>query len=138
TDTDGDSVVDTGPLPQGSATSVIARIFAPAIAQVGDWNTATVNITSSLDILKTKTIELSTGIPADFVRIFQDEANGAMSFMTVQSSGASTWKATADQHFGSDVAVIPLANNHYFYTWSRRYYTGSTWMQDIEYAIFDR
>src|SRR5690606_20895067 len=55
-----------------------------------------------------------------------------------QPSGASTWKATADQHFGHDVAVTQLGNNDYFYTWSRRYYTGSTWMEDIEYAIFNR
>src|SRR5215213_8610192 len=74
TDTDGSGLIDTGALPQGTSTTVIARVTSPNGAQTGDHNMATISITSSLNPAKTRTIHLATSIPANFVNVFQDEA----------------------------------------------------------------
>ena len=138
TDTDGDGLIDTSPLPQGTSTTVMARVSTPNGAQVGANNMATVTITSSLNASKTKTIYLFTNIPANFASVFQDEANGAMSFMTVDPYGTSTSKATADRYFGNDIAVTKITNNNYFYIWYKHYFDGNTAWGDIEYALLGR
>jgi hypothetical protein len=135
TDTDTDTVIDTGPIAQGSSKDIIAKFTTPGSAQVGDNNAATITATSSLNIAKSKTSNLSMAIPAGFVNIFEDDINGAMSFMTAKAAGTNTYKATTDNYYGYDIAVTKLANNNYLYTWSKTYYTGSYYVNDIEYAI---
>jgi hypothetical protein len=142
TDTDGDSLIDTGSIPVGVSKTLIARITTPHGAQVGDNNTATVTIVSSLDSSKEKSIDLLTSIPANFINVFQDEADGAMSFMKVNSSGTSTLKATTDNYFGSNVAVTKLTNGNYLYAWDREYsneaYELDPWVKDIEFTVLGR
>src|SRR5690606_9875909 len=74
TDTNADTVIDTGPIPQGSSVDIIARINVPGDAQVGSNNPATITATSSLDVTKSKTTSLSLTVPARFVNVFVDEA----------------------------------------------------------------
>ena len=135
TDRDGDNLIDTNSLPQGQSITLIARVATPNGAQIGDENRATVTFTSSLNPSKTKTIELFTSIPANFANVFQDEANGAMSFMTIDSHGESIAKATADNHFGYETAVSKMPNDNYVYVWNKGYNNGNRWVDDIEYAI---
>ena len=74
-------------------------------------------------------------IPAAFAHVFQDDADGALSFMTVNSAGATTHKATTDYYFGYDIATARLADGNYFYTWRKGHSSGSNWVRDIEYAL---
>ncbi|MCI0608996.1 MAG: hypothetical protein L0Z71_08045, partial [Anaerolineae bacterium] len=135
TDTDADSVIDTGPVPQGTSTNVIARFSTPGGSQIGDDNTGTITVTSSLDVSKTKTIYLFMSIPAGFASVFQDQADGAMSFMTVNSAGASTHIATADGYSGFNVAVAKLSNENYMYVWNRGNFNGGQVVIDIAYTV---
>src|SRR4029078_9291153 len=58
TDTDADTVIDTGSIPQGTSTTVVARFSTPEGTQIGDDNTGVVNVTSSLNLSSLKTVYL--------------------------------------------------------------------------------
>ena len=135
TDTDADTVIDTGPIPQGTSVNIIARFSSPGGAQIGDDNTGTITVTSSLDVSKTRTIYLFMSIAAGFASVFQDQADGAMSFMTVNSAGTGAYQATADNHFGYNVATTQLTNGSYLYAWNKNYFNGSYNVTDLEYAL---
>ena len=135
TDTDTDGTVDTGPVLQGQAANVIARFATPGGAQIGDGNTASVTVTSSLDIAVAKTATLYMSVPPGFVNVFEDGANAAMSFMRVDENTSGIYKTTPDNYFGDDMAVARLANGNYLYAWDNTYYNGTAWVSDIEYVI---
>jgi hypothetical protein len=138
TDTDADGMVDTGPILQGTSTSVIAKFSTPVGAQIGDDNTGVMNIISSLDLSKTKTIYLDMNIPAGFANVFQDNADGSMSFLTGDSNKTSLAKTTPDNYFGYDVAIAGLTNGNYIYAWSKfSSNAGNAW-RDIEYVLINR
>jgi hypothetical protein len=138
TDTDTDGVIDTGPLPQGTSTTVIARFSTPGGAQVGDNTTAVLYVTSSLNLSKTRTIVLRVSVPAGFANVFQDNADGSMSFMTVDSNQTNLSKVTTDNYFGYFPAVVSLPNGNYLYAWSKGSFNASNVWRDVEYVVLDR
>ena len=138
TDTDADGVVDTGSIPQGMSTNVVARFSAPGGAQIGDNNTGVMEVISSLDLSKTKTIYLDMSVPAGFANVFQDNADGSMSFMTGDSNQTSLAKATADNYFGRSVSVTNLTGGNYLYAWSKFSSSVSNAWRDIEYVLLNR
>jgi hypothetical protein len=117
TDTNGDAVIDTGPIPQGGFVIIVAKFSAPGGAGVGDTNSADITATSSLNPAKSKTATISMAIPPLFAQVFSDAADGAMSFLFAGPNGLSTGKATNDKYYGADIATIELPNGNYFYTW---------------------
>jgi len=135
TDTDADGVIDTGPLPQGTSTTVIARFSTPGGAQIGDNTTAVMIVKSSLNTFKTQTLVLQVSVPAEFANVFQDNTDGAMSFMTVSSLGTGTYKASVDNYFGDDVSVTKLISGNYLYAWVKYSFNASNSWTDIEYAL---
>ena len=138
TDTDADGVIDTGPLPQGTSTTVIARFSTPGGAQIGDNTTAVLTVTSSLNLSKTRTIVLRVSVPAGFASVFQDNADGSMSFTTVDSNQTRLSKVTTDNYFGYSIAVTNLANGNYLYAWNKYSSNGSNAWRDIEYVFLNR
>jgi len=138
TDTDADTVIDTGPLPQGTSTIVIARFNTPGGAQIGDHNTGVMKVKSSLNLSKTQMLVLDVSVPAGFTNVFQDNADGSMSFMTVGSRRANLSKVTVDNYVGYFPVVISLTNGNYLYAWSKTYSNANNVWRDIEYVVLDR
>lgn len=138
TDTDGDTVVDTGPLDAGTTVSIVAQFTAPPTVQTGDTNAAMLTAASSLDDSKTKIANLSLTIPAGFANVYMDQDDGDMRFMTADINGANTSWVTNDSRYGYNLAMERLANGQYFYAWSNSYFNGQTSVNDVEYAIVDR
>jgi hypothetical protein len=137
TDTDVDGAIDTGPLPQGTSSAVIARFSTPGGAQIGDNTTAVMTVTSSLNLSKTRTIVLNVSVPAGFANVFQDNTDGSMSFMTVGPRQTNLSKITTDNYVGYFPAVVSLSNGNYLYAWSKRYSNASNVWNDIEYVVLD-
>jgi hypothetical protein len=135
-DTDGDSLVDTGPIAAGSSTKIIARYTAPAQAVEGDDNSAHIQLTSSLDNLTTASVHLGMSVSSGFATVFQDEYNFAMSFLTASKAGTTLRKVTADGYGGDAPAVARLGNGTYLYAWDKFHMnsTGRRW-NDMEYAV---
>jgi len=136
TDTDGDTTIDTGPIAQGATHSFMAKIIVPGAALTGDTSLTNITATSSVNIGVTKTIGLSLTVPAKFVGVFEDQDNGAMSFMTASPSAINNYKATANFYDGSEVATAQTATGSYLYAWNKNRILGSDInIYEIEYAI---
>jgi hypothetical protein len=138
TDTDGDTAIDTGLVAQGMSVTVIARFSAPGGAHVGSSGDFNIVATSSLNVSKTQIVDLSMSIPAGFASVFDDDGDGAMGFLTAHPNGTSTYQATPDNYYGSDIAMTKLATGSYLYAWRRPYDNGATRGREIEYALLDR
>ena len=142
TDTDGDTKVDTGPVPQSASVTIIVKITTPISAVVGNANLATLTATSSLDTGKSKTSTMQNSVPAPFAQIYRDDANGAMSIQLVYPDAQTLKTVTPDEYFGygNEMSVAVAPNGNYVYVWSKGRCLDigcSTDTYEIEYAILD-
>lgn len=119
TDTNGDGIVDTGPIAQGATKIIIVKIWTGATAQVGNTNTATLTARSTRDSSVQKTATTRITVPAPFAQVYRDNADNAMSMMLVKPQAQAVRKATSDWHWGNDVAVAELPNHNLIYVWSK-------------------
>jgi hypothetical protein len=135
TDTDGDNLVDTGPIAAGSSTRIIARYQTPIHAKEGDDNSAHIQLTSSLNTSIKVSFNLEMTVPGAFVAGFQDEADGAMSFLKAAPENTTLQKVTADGYRGNHPAVARLRNGNYLYAWDVDYRNAQKSWRNIQYAI---
>jgi len=70
TDTNGDSIPDTGSIPQGSGGSISVKIHTPATAIVGDENEAEVIFTSTVAPTVNGIILIKTALPYPFAQSY--------------------------------------------------------------------
>ena len=137
TDTDSDGMVDTGPLAQGATFTVTAKINVPGSAVIGNSNTATVTVRSSLDPTKQRTTTMQLAVPTHFAQVYRDDANGAMSLYLVQPNNQNLKKVTADGYYGYNLAVAEMPSS-FVYAWYKIRSLGSVYVGEIEYTILDR
>jgi hypothetical protein len=119
TDTDGDGVVDTGPVPQGQTKTIVVKVWSSPGTLVGYHNTAAVTARSSLDPSKHKTATSRIAVPTSFAQVYRDDADGAMSMMLVKPQAQAVRKTTPDWYWGSNVAVAELPNHNQLFLWSK-------------------
>jgi len=140
-DTDGDGTVDTGSVAQGSTVTITVKVQTPAVVNVGDYNSATITVRSSLNTGKNKTITLRTAVPAPFAQVYQDDADGAMSLYLVKPSGQVAKKVTPDKYYADGMAVAEAPNGNFVYVWSKWRCLNrerSVYGKEIEYVLLDR
>lgn len=140
TDTDGDGVVDTGPVLQGHTKTIGIKVWTSPGTQVGFHNTTTVTARSSLDPARHKTATSRIAVPAAFAQVYRDDADGAMSMMLVKPQAQAVRQATADWRWGYDVAVAELPNRNLIYVWSKSRCVNSNctrYTSEIEYTILN-
>lgn len=118
-DTNGNGIVDTGPLAQGATKTVVIKVWSGAAALVGATNTATLTVRSSLDSSVQRTATTRIAVPAPFVQVFQDVADGAMSMKLVKPQAQAVRTVTSDQYWGRNVTVAELPNHNLIYLWSK-------------------
>ncbi|MEM2891010.1 MAG: PQQ-binding-like beta-propeller repeat protein, partial [Thermoplasmata archaeon] len=63
TDTDGDGIVDTGPLATSETKTLIARMTIPLDADIGDEETSILTFSSSNDLAVTKSALITATVP---------------------------------------------------------------------------
>lgn len=137
TDTDGDGILDTGPVPQAGSTTVVAKVKTPSAAQVGDDNSAMLTATSSLDDTKSKTATLQSAVPTNFAQVYRDKADGAMSFYLVTPEKQTLNKPSGDSYYGYEMAVAEMPG--FAYLWNRYFYfsQNNVYTSDIEFTLLD-
>lgn len=140
TDTDGDGMLDTGPVAQGSTAALVVKVWTSPAAQAGDNDTAALTARSSLNPAKQKTATLRTAVPSSFVQVYRDNADGAMTMSLIRPEAQIDRKATPDRHYGSDMAVAEMANHNLIYAWSKFRCLDSSCsvgVSEIEYTVLD-
>jgi hypothetical protein len=126
-DTDRDGTVDTDGVAQRAKVTVVTYITTPSAVELGDTNTVTIVVRSSIDTHVSKTASLKTSIPAPFAQVFTDNADRAMSLYLAQPSGQNVKKVTSDRYYGADMAVARMPDG-FAYVWS---------VGEIEYTLLD-
>jgi hypothetical protein len=135
-DTDSDGTADSGSIAQGSSKTIFARVETPAFANVGDGSETDIEVCSSLDVAKCKTVNLRAAIPTPFAQVYRDDADGAMSLELVQPDGQTRVKTTPDWHWGYQMAVAEMPNS-FAYVWYKSRSAGSFWVGELEYTLRD-
>ncbi|NTU54702.1 MAG: hypothetical protein HGA79_00450 [Anaerolineales bacterium] len=135
TDTDADTVIDTGPLPEGSSTTICIGFTPPAGSNVGDTNYAWITVTSSLDSARSKQPSFRMAIPTSFAHVFEDYTNAAMAFRVNQPESTLTNYVTDDFYFANGPATIGLPDGRYLYAWRKPDGNFSDAHSDIEFTF---
>ena len=139
TDTDADGTIDSGPLAQGASKEILVRVSAPAGLALGAHNKTYVDITSSLNTGKTKTITIESTVPAAFAQTYIDstdqtlktDLNWTPTQLEVDISG-DAWNAYYP-------AVIETPEHNFVQVWSDYDWNGANtngWV--LRYAVIDR
>ncbi len=118
-DTNADTVIDTGPVPEGASTTICVSFTTPAGAVVADGNSASMIVASSLDPIKTRDVSMKMVISAPFVQVLEDYENAANAFQINGPAGPSTSYVTDDFYFANGLATMRLPDGRYIYAWRK-------------------
>ena len=139
-DTDGDGMVDTGALAQGQSRTVFVEIRTPGGASVGQRNAADIQIRSSRDVAKKKTVSLVTSVPTNFLQAFQDGVGSAMRLSLQRPEAQAERQVFASSYGHYSPSIAEMHDHNVVYAWR----TGrcldsicSRYGYEIEYAILD-
>lgn len=139
TDTDGDTYVDTGSVPQGQARQVYARVAAPAGLALGDENTAFITVSSSLNPYKAKQVQVESTVPAPFTQVYVDQNdNGTMRLDQNWPGAQFTRPASEAYESGNEPAVVETPNQTFVYAWYKYVNTPTGYGYTLSYALLDR
>ncbi len=132
TDTDGDTLVDTGTLSQGSTFNIVAQVTAPEGLVVGDEHTAYITVVSSLNTAKTKTVRIESTVPAPFAQVFTDQNVFEMRLDLNWPDTQTSINATPSQEWlwGYDPSVVETADQNFVYVWEDGY--------NLRYTLLDQ
>lgn len=137
-DTDADGTIDSGLLEQGASMEILVRVHAPAGLDVGARNTTYVDVTSSLNTGKTKTITIDSTVPAAFAQFYKNseehslrtDLNWPSTQLEVDISGEA-WNAYYP-------AVIETPEHNFVHVWSEYMSGASGWGMALRYAVIGR
>jgi hypothetical protein len=136
-DSDGDAIVDTGPLAQGGTLLVVAQVAAPGVLNVGNHNSATLDVCSSRDPAVCRAVTLRSAIPAPFAQVYRDRADEAVSLLLVRPDSQAVRKVSYDGSAPPEVAVIETGSG-LLTAWSEGRNTGQAWVAEVWLAMTDR
>jgi hypothetical protein len=141
-DSDGDGVVDSGPLPSTGVATVTLQVRIPDEAGIGEWDRITVTATSALDPARSYTTTLLAAASPAFAQAFLDgwDAHGAPDLeayvQLTHPEGNGTAQLTWDHHQEDAAAIVRGVDGRLLSAWQRAYFNQrGWWTADIEYAV---
>lgn len=140
TDTDGDSIIDTGPVPQGGSVTITVKFEPPALAASGDNLTAWLNVTSSLNPSVARLATLKTAIPAPFAQLLKHSSQQEMTLALIQPT-MNAESLVDPQNWGNPSAVVEVPNGNFIYVWSEYRCLDTacnSYGAEVYFAILDR
>ena len=118
TDTDGDTKIDTGPLAQGETFDVLVKVTAPEGLTTGAGIKTIVDVTSSLNLSKRKTVTLESTVPAAFAQTYSDYSMSNLD-TDLNWSGAQLNVDSAQDHWNiDDPAIVETPNHNFVHVWN--------------------
>ncbi len=126
TDTNGDSIIDTGTIAQGETKTIQVQLRAVSEGIQGDYSTFLVSANSVLAPEKMSTSCFQTTIPAEHFIAFGNSAG--LDLGRITDSDQLSFGVTG---FGDNPALLRVGAQ-YFYTWEDADLNPGT---DIEYAV---
>ena len=136
-DTDSDGVIDTGPITQGGARTIIVKVPTPNSAIAGDENKALITASSSINPSVSKVVSLRSIIPAPFAQIYLGEPDNVMNIDLVRPDIHTTIQAGIFDLPAYDPAITVTPNGNFLYVWTNQRSTGPYWAAEIFLTILD-
>lgn len=134
----GDPLTDTGPLSQGESKDVLAKVTAPAGAAAGEGVKILIDVTSSLDPTKTKTVTLESTVPAAFAQAFTDYSAGRVKNELNYSLNQLDVDVTQEWVYGYGPAVAETPDHHFVNVWREYdYVENDSRGYRLKYAVVD-
>jgi hypothetical protein len=136
-DTNGDAVIDTGALAQGTAITITLRLAAPAVALPGDFTTLVFTATSSLAATRLMTGTVQSAIPVQFSQVYVDGRIRMGQF----------WKENVidrtvlGNYTGATLSMEGISTDNYLVAWESQESVVSPTLEfftNIRYQIFSR
>jgi hypothetical protein len=138
TDTDTDGNIDTGGIPQGGTTTIIAKVQAPPSANLGDNSAVNIVIRSSINLSKSKTAVLHTSIPAPFAQVYQDNNDGITNLYFVQPTGQTAKPLTPENDYAYYQAIAETPDHGFVSAWMKGRWGADFYVYEIEYMLVNR
>jgi hypothetical protein len=135
TDTNGDGLVDTGPLASGGSMGLVLRLRAPANSSSGDTFHFQLKATSSLAPAVQAEIPIQVAVPAPFAQTVSDNLSG----MWLDTIWGHSWRHTKVSYIftGNTMSVSGLGKGGYVYLWERNG-TNVNNFTNIEYVVLNQ
>lgn len=128
-DMDGNSIVDTGPVDQGSSTSIVVKLQASSGAVAGDYAQVLLTARSSLNTAQFAQVTLQSAVPAPYTQLFADSETG-MNFEVLQPDSLLSMNVIGN-FTGNAQNMAALSEGFYFIVWERY----SVGYSNIEYGV---
>jgi len=128
TDTNADTVVDTGVIDASASKQIRLRITAPYEAAVGSYCLVSTVAESAADTSRKFNFKTQAAVPAAFVQAYNEDSTGNVLFTTADYQEA---EQTAEESITSLPALAQISDYKYLLAWDR----GFADHTNIEYAI---
>ena len=133
-DTNGDTMVDTGPISQGGVVTLTVKIDAPAVALPGDYTSMVFTATSILSSASWMTGTVQSAIPAQFSQIYVNGGDIRMSQIWKESI---IDRRTASYE-GKTFSMESITEDRYLAAWEDLEFAPNfDTYTDIRYTVFD-
>jgi hypothetical protein len=134
-DDDGDSLLECDPVYPQAKVTINAEVSAPAIANVGDYNVATVTVfPESTGTIKQIHV-LQNTVPAPFAQMYADYGKNNI-YLNLVSPDKQTVHTTGPlDRYGFFPGLA--GGNQFVLTWLKHSREHIAWYADIEYSMFD-
>jgi len=140
-DTDGDGLVDTGALQRSEAATLTIQVAVPGSAAVGDWDRATITVTSSIDLSKRQVATLSSASPPVFAQSYAEgwdpygALDGEVYAQIYHPASEATAQLTWDHRAENSAAIIRANDGSLICAWPDNYWNLRGHLSsDIEYT----
>lgn len=137
-DTDGDGTIDSGSLAQGMSREILVRVSAPAGLTSGAAIKTYVDISSSLNPAKTKTVTIDSTVPAAFA---QTHKKGDINTLRTDINWPVV-QVEADIDTESwniyEPAILETPDHNFVHVWNQFYWGVNTYGWELRYTMMDR
>lgn len=137
-DTDADGVVDSGSLAQGVSKEILVRVSAPAGLTLGAAIKTYVDISSSLNPAKTKTVTIESTVPAAFAQTYKDSAIHTLRTEINWPVGQVEADIDSEAWNVNDPVIIETKDHNFVHVWMDYDYGQNTGGARLDYAVVDR
>lgn len=137
-DTDADGTLDSGLLAQGASMEVLVRVSAPAGLTIGSAIKTYVDITSSLNPAKTKTVTIESTVPAAFAQTYQDAIEHKLWTdlnWPVTQKEVNVYPEALNV---DEPAIIETLDHNFVHVWNEYQHGQNVWGWVLRYAVIDR
>ncbi len=139
--TDSDPRIDTGPVGQMQMITFWVTVDTPIDAIVGEHYTDSLYVQSSLGTHPSRSVTLTSAVPAAFAQTFYNTNNHTLGTLLAQPAGNSVKPAALGNYWDDNPSIAEISGNRLISIWSDGRCLDTTcqkFAEELYYSIQDR